>query len=94
LVKHETGLASSFIISEKLENSLETAGLDKSGSICGSADTKTQAAAGTEAGLICKSFGWITSWSSSAAGAQHGGRASMSYMQSHPEDDSVHVVIG
>jgi hypothetical protein len=94
LVKHETGLASSFILPEKLENSLQTAGLDKSGSSCGSADTKTQAAAGTEAGLICKSFGWITSWSSSAAGAQHGGRASMSYMQAHPEDDSVHVVIG
>jgi hypothetical protein len=24
--------------------------------------------------LICKSFGWITSWGSTVAGAQHGGR--------------------
>jgi hypothetical protein len=87
-------VASGFILSEKLENSVQTPGLDKGGAICRSADTKTQVAAGTEAGLICKSFRWITSWGSSAARAQHGGRASMSYMQSHPDDESVHVVIG
>jgi hypothetical protein len=94
LVKHETGLASGFILSEKLENSVQTPGLDKGGPLCGSADTKAQAAAGAEARLICKSFGWITSWGSSAAGAQHGDWASMSYMQSHPDDEAVHVVIG
>jgi hypothetical protein len=94
LVKHEAGLASSFVLPEKLENSLQAAGLDKSGPVRGSVDTKTQTAVGTEAGLICKSFGWITSWSSSVAEAQHGGRASMSYLQAHPEDDLVHVVIG
>jgi hypothetical protein len=94
LVKHETGVASGFILSEKLENSVQTPGLDKGGPICGSADTKTQVDAETEAGLISKSFRWITSWGSSAARAQHGGRASMSYMQSHPDDESVHVVIG
>jgi hypothetical protein len=94
LVKHETGVASSFILSEKMEDTIQTPCLDKGGSICGSTDTKTQAAAGTDVGLICKSFGWIASWGSTAAGAQHGGRASMSYMQSHPEDESVHVVIG
>jgi hypothetical protein len=94
LVKHEAGLASSFVLPEKLENSFQAAGLDKSGPVRGPADTKTQSAVGAEAGLICKSFGWITSWSSSVAETQHGGRASMSYLQAHPEDDSVHVVIG
>jgi hypothetical protein len=94
LVKHEAGLASGLVLPEKLENPLQAAGLDKSGPVCGFTDTKAQAAIGTEAGMICKSFGWITSWSSSVAETQHGGRASMSYLQAHPEDDSVHVVIG
>jgi hypothetical protein len=44
--------------------------------------------------MICKSFGWISSWSSTAAEAQHGGRASMTYLQAHPDDESVHVVMG
>jgi hypothetical protein len=87
-------VASSLILSEKLEDHVQNPGLDKGGSICRIIGTKTQAVAGTEVGLICKSFGWIASWDSTAAGAQHGGRASMSYMQSHPEDESVHVVIG
>jgi hypothetical protein len=80
LVKHETSVESSIIISEKLEDTVQKPGLDKSGSICRTADTKTQATAGTDAGMICKSFGWISSWSSTAAGAQHGGRASMAYL--------------
>jgi hypothetical protein len=68
--------------------------LDESGSICRDVDSKTQEAVGTDAGMICKSFGWIISWSLTAAGAQHGGRALMAYLQAHPDDESVHVVMG
>jgi hypothetical protein len=58
------------------------------------ADQKAQAAVGTKAGLICKSFEWVNSWSSSAAGAHHGGWATLAYLQSHPDDEAVHVVMG
>jgi hypothetical protein len=94
VVKHKTGVASSLILSKKLEDTVQGPGLDKGGSICRDVDSKTQESAGTDAGVICKSFGWITSWSSAAAGAQHGGRASMAYLQAHPDDESVHVVMG
>jgi hypothetical protein len=57
LVKHETGVESSIIVSEKLEDTVQKPGLDKSGSICRTVDSKTQATVGTDAGLICKSFG-------------------------------------
>jgi hypothetical protein len=37
---------------------------------------------------------WVSSWSSSAAGAYHGGRASLAYLQGHLDDEAVHVVMG
>jgi hypothetical protein len=94
LVKYETSVALDIVISEKLEDPVQRQSMDESGSVCRFVDPKTQAAAGTEVRLICKSFNWITSWSSSAARAHHGGRASMAYLQNHPDDDAVHVVIG
>jgi hypothetical protein len=94
MVKHETGVVSSTILPEKLEGTIQGPGLGESGSICRDVDSKTQEAVGTDAGMICKSFGWISSWSSTMAGAQHGGRASMEYLQAHPDDESVHVVMG
>jgi hypothetical protein len=94
VVEYETGVASSSILPEKLENTFQRPGLDKSGSVCRAVDSKTQEPVGIEAGMICKSFGWISSWSSTAAEAQHGGRASMTYLQAHPDDESVHVVMG
>jgi hypothetical protein len=94
LFKYETGVALDNVISEKLEDPVQGQGVDESISVCGLVDPKTQAAARTDARLICKSFGWISSWSSSAAGAHHGGRASMAYLQNHPDDDAVHMVIG
>jgi hypothetical protein len=94
VVKYETGVASSSILPEKLEDTIQKPGLDKSGSVCRAVDSKTQESVGADAGMICKSFGWITSWSSTAAEAQHGGRASMTYLQAHPDDESVHVVMG
>jgi hypothetical protein len=94
VVKYETGVASGFVLSEKLEDPVLNPNLDKSGSICRDVGAKTQTAAGTEAELICQSFGWITSWGSTVARAQHGGRASMAYLQSHPDDEAVHVVMG
>jgi hypothetical protein len=78
----------------QLELGNQRPGLDKSGSVCRVVDSKTQETVGADAGMICKSFGWITSWSSTAAEAQHGGRASMAYLQTHPDDESVHVVMG
>jgi hypothetical protein len=81
------------VLSEKLEDPIQKPNLDKSGSICRDVGAKTQTAAGTEAGLICKSFGWITSWET-VARAQHGCRASMTYLQPHPSDEAVHVVMG
>jgi hypothetical protein len=62
-------MAYDFILSEKLEDPVQNPSLDKSGSICRDVGTKTQTTAGTEAGLICKSFGWITSWGLTTAGA-------------------------
>jgi hypothetical protein len=64
------------------------------GSILRAADQKAQAAARTEAGLICKSFDWVGSWNSSAAGAHHGWHASLAYLQGHLDDEAVHVVMG
>jgi hypothetical protein len=69
-----SGVTSSFVLSDKLEDPVQKPNLDKSGSFCRDVGVKTQIAAGTEARLICKSFGWITSWGSTVAGAQHGGR--------------------
>jgi hypothetical protein len=77
-----------------LEDPVQRQNLDESGSVCRVVGTKTQAATGTEVGLICKSSGWITSWSSTVAGAHHGGRALMAYLQNHPDDEAVHVVMG
>jgi hypothetical protein len=91
-MKHVWHLALSYL--RRWKTLFKTQVWTKSGSIYRTVDSKAQAAAGTDAGLICKSFGWIASWSSTAAGAQHGGRASMSYLQSHRKDESVHVVIG
>jgi hypothetical protein len=86
-------MASDIVVSEKLEDPLQGQSVVEGGSVCSTADTKTQDADRIEAGLICKSFRWITSQSSSAAGTHHGGRASMAYLQGHPNDDSVHVVM-
>jgi hypothetical protein len=79
---------------KKMEDPVQGQGVGESRSICGPADPKTQAAAGTDAGVICKSFGWISSGSSTVVGAHHGGRASMANLQNHPDDEVVHVVIG
>jgi hypothetical protein len=94
LVNYETGVASDTVISEKLEDPVQRQSMDESGSVCRTVDQKTQTAAGTKDGLINKSFGWITSWSSSVAGAHHGGHNSMAYLQNHLDDDAVHVVMG
>jgi hypothetical protein len=61
MVKYETGVASSSILPEKLEDTIQKPGLDKSGLVCRVVDSKTQEAVGADAGMICKSFGWITS---------------------------------
>jgi hypothetical protein len=94
LVKHETGVAAGSVISEKLESPLQGQGVVDGGSILKAADKKAQASAGTEAGLIYKSFDWVSSWSSSAAWAHHVGRASLAYLQGHLDDEAVHVVMG
>jgi hypothetical protein len=60
LIKYKTSMASDTVVSEKLEDPLQGQSVVEGGSVCKTADPKTQAAAGTEAGLIRKSFGWIT----------------------------------
>jgi hypothetical protein len=55
---------------------------------------ESQNAAGVGAGLSYRSFGWISSWKPSASMASHGGRASLAYLQEHPEDNVVPVVLG
>jgi hypothetical protein len=57
MVKFETGVASSSVLPEKLEDTFQRPGLDKSGSVCRVVDSKTQEAVGADAGMICKSFG-------------------------------------
>jgi hypothetical protein len=46
MVKHETGVASSSILPEKLEDTIQKPGLDESGSVCRDVDSKTQEAVG------------------------------------------------
>jgi hypothetical protein len=94
LAQYETGMAYYSDISEKLEVAFQGQSVVDGGSILRAADQKAQTTTGAEAGLIYKSFDWISSWSSSAAGAHHGGRATLRYLQSHLDDEAVHVVTG
>jgi hypothetical protein len=81
-------------LSEGLEGAIQGPGVGSGGSIQKLAPEKTQIATGAGARLSCPSFGWITSWKPSASLAPHEGRASLAYLQEHPDDDSVHVVMG
>jgi hypothetical protein len=58
------------------------------------ASKKSQDPTGAGAGLSFHSFGSISYWKPSASFSSHGGRASLAYLQEHPEDDVVHVVMG
>jgi hypothetical protein len=94
LDQYETGLAYGAGLSEKLEAPIQGQSVVDGGSILRAADQKAQTATGAETRLICKSFDWISSWSSSVAGVHHGERATLHYLQSHPDDEAVHVVTG
>jgi hypothetical protein len=94
LAEYEIDVATDTDLPEKLEGAFQGQSVVDGGSIRRAADLKAQTAIGTEAGLIYKSFEWISSWGSLAAGAHHGGRATLAYLQSHPDDEAVHVVMG
>jgi hypothetical protein len=66
MVKYEIGVVAGSVVLKKLEGAFQGPKLDDGGPLYELANKKTQAPAGTEARLICKSFGWITWWSSLA----------------------------
>jgi hypothetical protein len=94
LAEYEISVATDTNLPEKLKGVFQGQSVVDGGLILRAADLKAQIAIGIEAGLICKSFDWISSWGSSAAGAHQGGRATLAYLRSLPDDEAVHVVMG
>ena len=82
------------VLSSGVEYPFQGPNLGSGRSIRRVADKTAKSTTGTKARLICSTFGWTTSWKATAMGAPHEGRASVAYIQAHPEDEGVHVVIG
>ena len=88
-------MASSDLLPKDLETTFPGPGVSPGGSLHGRFDKEAKDASVTDAGLRCTSFDWLSSWKMSMASASHGGRASLAYLQQHPDEDSeVHVVFG
>ena len=65
----------------------------RSGKAHGPLADKAQETVDVGAELRCTSFGWLASWTTSGD-PLFGGRASLAYLQEHPEaEESTHVVM-
>ena len=90
--RFETGVALTPIASEKLESTLQGHGRGRAGKIHGAAASKDQDADAAGTKLMCTSFDWNASWSTTSD-SPYEGRASMAYLLEHPaEERSTHVV--
>jgi hypothetical protein len=79
-------------LSERLEGVFESSRVTPHGSLKKSASGKALGADGV--GTRLSVLDLITSpWKASVSLAPHRGRATLAYLQDHPDDDSVHVVL-
>jgi hypothetical protein len=60
----------------------------------GFAVDESQKSAATARKLTYQDFEWVATWRSTSSSVKHGGRASLEYLRSHPEESrSIHVVL-
>jgi hypothetical protein len=83
------------VISEELKGSLQRPALAPGGWFLTAPLKQVQHPTHADAGLICMPFGWTSSWKTTGIGSSHGGRATVAYLNEHPEEaDEIHVVMG
>jgi hypothetical protein len=60
----------------------------------GFADAEAQKSIVTARKLTCQDFEWVSIWRSTSSTAKYGGRASLAFLQAHPDESrSIHVVL-
>jgi hypothetical protein len=60
----------------------------------GLAAVETQKSTVAARKLTCQDFEWVSTWRSTSSTAKHGGRASLAFLQAHPDESrSIHVVM-
>ena len=92
---YEIGLSSGFVLPKGLEGSLQRTRRRRPGKFHGPGETKAKDAdaAGAGTGLRCTDFGWDISWVV-PEGSAHMGRASLAFLEGHPEEtNAIHVVM-